>query len=692
MPDGSQASGDSPAREALPLPGRLLVILIAVLVYAIAFVAGYPTIGRLAGMVAMLPILLAAHYFGVVGGLASGVLAALSNTGLLLLVGETELVSAGRIVTAVVLVVFGVASGVIRDLAARGRRSQELLDIAFEAAQDGLWDYRLDPERVYFSPRWFTMLGYEPDELEHSVATWTSLIHEDDRESAIATVDKVAREGRPSFAMSIRMREKSGDWRWILARGKVVERDEHGAARRLVGTHSDISALKQAEDELVHLAYHDQLTDLPNRRALMERAAQLIGRIGRTPGPHLGAVLLLDLDSFQDVNDSFGHDVGDALLEQAARRLQEIIRHTDALYRLGGDEFAVLLTEMTHDTDAGVVASKLIKAFADPFVIADHTIYTAFSVGIAVYPRDGEEVAELLRKADTALYRSKRERTGYRFYTLRMQEEAVAKMSTVNGLRRALDEEHFSLRYQPIVDVTGRIVGAEALLRWNDPEHGIRSPALFVPVAEESALILRIGRWVLARAAVEAEGWRRAGLGDLGVSVNVSARQLRHASMLDDVDLALATSDLPPHLLTLELTESSLIDPTDESSGRLQALRERGVSIAIDDFGTGYSSMSYLKRLPVDSLKIDRSFVVGLPHVREDVAIVEATIGMAHGLGLRVVAEGVDDPRQVDHLVELDCDHFQGYYFSRPLEAAALRELVAANLGAGLLERAHDAH
>lgn len=662
--------------------GRLAVIGFSYVLYILLFAHGYQYLGRVVGMASIIPILAGVHYFGIAGGLVCGLVAIPANTAILSVLGYTDLFSPSRLFVMVVMIAFGVASGAVRSASRRGRRSEDLLNIAFEAAQDGLWDYRVGTDEVYFSPRWFTMLGYQPDEFAHTFENWVRLLHPDDRDEALRVIEQVSDMGKPQFSVSFRMREKGGSWRWILSRGKVVELAPDGTAARLVGVHSDVSQLKRAEADLVYLAYHDQLTGLLNRKAFYERAELTLRHAERSTSEQLRAFLLIDLDNFKDVNDGFGHDFGDRLLKQAAWRLSHSIRQSDLLFRLGGDEFTIILTNIEREVDAALVASNLLRAFATPFVLDGHSVYTGISVGIALYPRDGNDAPDLIRKADTALYDSKRDRNTYRFYTLQMQNEAVRRMHILGSLRRAIDADELTLHYQPIIAKNGTVRGAEALLRWHCPDEGLKMPGEFIEVAEQTGLILDIGRWVLDRATRDAEQWRRAGLGDLHVSVNLSPRQLRERTIVADIEEALDHSGLPNELLMIELTENSFVDLSDESTDRLDAIRALGIKLAIDDFGTGYSSMSYLKRLPVDAIKIDRSFVVGVPINPQDVSIVEAVMTMAHGLGLKVVAEGVDDPEQIRFLSSRSCDAFQGYYFSRPVPSDDFQAMIAKGVGA----------
>ena len=678
----------SPGRFRLletPLTVRIAISAGAVLIYLIVFTSGVEQYGRALGAISLIPVLIAAILLGTIGATAVSVAIAAVNTIMLTVLGQSGLFEPTRIMSLSYVLFFAIAAGIVRDVIFRGRRSKELLDLAFDVAQDGLWDYRIDTGDVYFTPRWFTMLGYEPDAFEHTFENWVAIMHPDDVDRVTANVQRVISNPAGSFSYSFRLKTQSGEWMWILSRGKVVEVGRDGQAIRMVGVHSDISDLKRAETELVRLANHDTLTGLLNRQSYYDFLDQLISQARRAKVEPILAALLIDLDNFKDVNDSFGHDVGDELIRLTAERLRNHIRQTDQLFRIGGDEFSVVLTHLQSETDAALVSSNVIRAFADPFEIDGDVIYNALSIGIATFPRDGKDAGEVIRNADAALYRSKRERNTYSFYTLEMQSAASRKMEVIRQLRNAISDERFQLYYQPVVRPNGTIIGAEALLRWQDDEGKVYLPPEFIQVAEETGLIIRIGRWVLAEACSQRGAWEAQGIRNIRVSVNVAPKQLRHRSIHDDVDLALAATDVQPGDLALEVTESSFLSPDDEGATRLREFQRKGLSISLDDFGTGYSSMSYLKQLPVNILKIDRAFVIGLPDDSGDAAICRATITMAHGLGLRVIAEGVDTPEQVAFLTELGCDFFQGYHFHRPLPADRFAEIVI-DQQAGLLD------
>jgi diguanylate cyclase (GGDEF)-like protein len=431
----------------------------------------------------------------------------------------------------------------------------------------------------------------------------------------------------------------------------------------------DVTVERAAAVQIVHVAQHDVLTELPNRLLLNDRLTQAIA-LARRHGQHL-AVLFLDLDQFKHVNDSLGHEVGDALLQSVARRLVTCVRGSDTVSRQGGDEFLVLLSEIARADDAAATARKMIAALVAPHDVATHVIHITGTIGISVFPEDGSDAEALIKCADTAMYHAKeRGRNCYQFFEQNMHARAVERQRTEAGLHLALARHEFVLHYQPKVDLgTGMICGTEALLRWVHPERGLLSPKEFVPIAEDDGLMVPIGRWVLGEACRQARAWIDEGRRPMAVAVNISAVEFRDPGFLPHVRSALRDSGLDARYLQLELTESALI-PHDGSPGLvLQALQEMGVQVAIDDFGTGYSSLSYLRKLPVNVLKIDRSFVQDIGAVAVGNSIVCAVISMGRSLGLRVIAEGVETSEQLAFLQAEKCAEGQGFYFSQPLDA-----------------------
>jgi len=494
-------------------------------------------------------------------------------------------------------------------------------------------------------------------------------VHPDDRASLQRALEQLA-EAPGQAAFDCRLAVSGAIGTRLHFR---IESDQRaGGGVRIRGTAQDVTAARAAEEHIAFLAHYDVLTGLPNRTQWNERAHQELRNASRLSEGL--AVLFLDLDHFKSVNDSLGHPVGDQLLSGVARRFSACLRENDFLARLGGDEFVVLLPHLEHPETAAVVARKLISALQAPMSIEGHELTVSTSIGIAVFPSDGEDVSTLLKHADVAMYCAKDQgRNTYHYFKPEMDVHALERLMLENALRRAIERHELVLHYQPQVAADdSRMVGCEALVRWQHPELGLLQPVQFIGVAEESGLILPLGNWVLANAARQLAAWQARGL-DLLMAVNISALQFRQSGFVDDVRRILADTGADPAGLELELTESALMQPTPEVLARMNQLRELGIRLALDDFGTGYSSLSYLKRLPIRRLKLDRSFVKDVPGDQEDVAIAMATLSLARDLGMDVVAEGVETEIQRQFLAERGCPVMQGYLFSRPLPADELR-------------------
>ncbi len=431
------------------------------------------------------------------------------------------------------------------------------------------------------------------------------------------------------------------------------------------------------EERIRHQAYHDALTGLPNRASFTEHLEESMRRAKRAGWPL--ALLFLDLDLFKRVNDSLGHDAGDRLLRVAAERIRRAVREADMLFRMGGDEFTVLLEDVRGPEEAAMVATRVLEGIAEPLQLQHHEIAVTASIGIALYPRDDVVGERLVKSADTAMYRAKElGRNRYAFFAREMNERVESQMMIEQALRRALKNDEFVLHFQPRVSATsGRATGAEALLRWKHPAWGLVEPARFVPLLEETGLVVPVGACVLAEACRQAVAWQRAGLPPLRVSVNLSSRQFRSEALFEAVSEALRASSLAPQLLELELTESLLVENVEHAMGVMGRLKAIGTALSIDDFGTGYSSLGYLKRFPIDSLKIDRSFVRDIATSPKDAAIVKAISALARSLGMGLIAEGVEEPWQVEFLRARHCTEMQGYLFSKPLAAEAVTAVLA---------------
>ena len=473
--------------------------------------------------------------------------------------------------------------------------------------------------------------------------------------------------------------DDGGETRWYCVSGEPVF-DQDGQFTGYRGTGADITARKLAEQRIHHIAQHDVLTGLPNRSLLQDRLGQAVAYSQRSGHPLW--VMLIDLDRFKFVNDSMGHKAGDVLLMTVAARLRGTLRDIDTVARLSGDEFVVILNE--HDDHRlGVdIVQRLMDAVAQPVLLGSKEFFVTASIGVAVYPTDGAPPDSLIEHADIAMYRAKKlGRNNFQFYTPAMNDEALERVRIESALRSALERNEFVLHYQPQVELkTGRIVGMEALIRWQHPDMGMVAPSRFIGVAEETGLIVPIGAWVMRTACQQNKAWQDAGLGRLRVAVNLSARQFGAPNLLADMRAVLADTGLAPECLEIELTESLFMSDVTQAVELMHAMKALGVNLSIDDFGTGYSSLSYLSRFPIDVLKIDRSFVADITRDANDAAIVDSIIALAHNLKLAVIAEGVETAEQLDYLRRHGCDEMQGYYFSRPLPAQAFAELLQAHM------------
>ena len=526
---------------------------------------------------------------------------------------------------------------------------------------------------IYLSPAASGMTGRPMEELYANPRALVRAVHPEDRRRVYLARKTAFREG---YDETFRVIRPDGTVRWINDRAFPVH-DGSGRAYRIAGIAEDVTDRKLAEERLLQLAHYDVLTSLPNRVLFHDRLHQALAQAKRNRWT--GGVLVIDVDRFKNVNDTLGHAVGDKLLQQISGRLMGAVRTGDTVGRLGGDEFAIILSNLASAQDANLVAQKIMVGFKEPIELDSAEIYVTASIGITLFPSDSMNPDELIRNADTAMYRAKEVgRNSYQFYTPEMNARALEALSMENSLRRALERNEFILYYQPKASIqNGKIVGVEALLRWQHPERGLVSPGQFMPVLEETGLIVEVGEWVLRAVCAQIRDWERAGIAPPPVAVNLSGRQFNASDLGGAVRAILLESGVAPGLIELEITESSLMINTENAARTLEFLSDLGVGLSIDDFGTGYSSLSYLKRFPLDALKIDRSFVRDITSDSDDAAITRAVISMAHSLGLEVVAEGVETIEQLVLLAGDGCDQIQGYYFSRPLPADECAQWLA---------------
>ncbi|MBS1209995.1 MAG: diguanylate cyclase/phosphodiesterase with sensor(s) [Proteobacteria bacterium] len=681
------------------------------------------------------------------------------------------------------------------------RESEARYARIIEGSDQSFWELNLQNQHFEISPRFASMLGYAPDHFDISPAHWGDYLEPADLAKALRSIEAHVAGRTPSHTMELRVRMASGEWKWVLTRGKIVEWDPEGKPLIMSGTHTDISerkraeaalrqaaavfentqegvfvtdaaraivmvneafcrltgysaeevrgrdpaflcaevcdeafqtgiwdtvvrqgswqgelwsrrksgeafpellsisavqdengevinyvlvftdisTLKASEERLEYLAHHDPLTHLPNRLLFLSRLEHALAGVRRGGGQL--ALLMFDLDRFKDINDSFGHRVGDRLLQQVATRLSDRLRTKDLFARLGGDEFTILLESLPRPEDAARVAGEVMAALSQPFLLDDGIeVQCSVSIGISLFPGHGDSAESLLQQADAAMYRAKAEGRGrFQYFSENMTLAARERINLDARLRRAISRDELRVFYQPLVDIgSSRIIGAEALVRWFDPDEGLIPPSRFIPIAEETGLIREIGAWVLRETCRQGRAWLDAGIAPLVLAVNVSGHQIRHGDFGRLVEDVLQETGFPAAALELELTESILMDGREDIAGLLDRLRRQHIRLAIDDFGTGYSSLAYLKRFPLDVLKIDKSFIDDITHDRDDREITLAIISMAHALGFKVLAEGVESAEQLAFLQAHGCDLYQGYYRSKPVPAEAFVKLLEA--------------
>jgi diguanylate cyclase (GGDEF)-like protein/PAS domain S-box-containing protein len=564
------------------------------------------------------------------------------------------------------------------------RKSEERYALAALGANDALWDWDVPGDRFEVSARWAEMLGFAPHEIGEKPEDWMSRVHPDDRTRLLLHFSEHFKSDAKQVETEYRLQHRSGAYRWMLLRGASV-RNAAGDALRLAGSQTDVTARKHAEEQLRHGALHDTLTGLPNRALFMDRLGQALARLRGRKGSDF-SVLFIDLDRFKVVNDSLGHTAGDDLLMEIARRLARCVRPEDTVARLGGDEFTVLLTDVPDRAEAARVAARVQRDLSAPQQLFGQEIVVTPSIGIAHGKAEYASAEEILRDADLAMYRAKsRGRAGHAEFDPAMHKSAVALLRLESDLRRAVDRHELTLHYQPVVSLeTGAIAGFEALVHWQHPTRGLLRPLEFVPLAEETGLVVPIGEWVLGEACRQTRAWQIKYQQPLSVGVNLSARQFLNVDVVDTVARALAESQLPPRTLRLELTESMLMDNAPRAALVLAELRALGVSLDLDDFGTGYSSLSYLHNFRLDTLKIDRSFVARGTEAGGNWEIVNAIVSLAKGLRLTLIAEGVENDAQLEELRRLGCEYGQGYLFGRPLAAPESELVLSLKNPAGL--------
>lgn len=550
------------------------------------------------------------------------------------------------------------------------KESEERYRLISESTNDGIWDENHGERN--FSERWYEITGYSKQEITE-LERFLSLIHPDDVTEVVRKLEENKRNKEPRFRLEYRLRFKDGNYRWILSRAKLLF-DENGEIIRSAGSHTDITDVKKYEEQLKQLAYWDYLTGLPNRTAFYENVKQYLEHGLDTRM----ALMFIDIDNFKYINDTLGHISGDKLISRIGERFLQLTNSNRSIYRIGGDEFIVFVHHYDDSNEIELCAEEIVQSFSMPFAVADHLLNVTISLGISLFPLHGHDVDTLLKFADIAMYKAKLTNRGsYIFYDQEMNMQIQERMTLENELRKALKREEFSLRFQPLLDISsGKIHSMEALLRWDNEKLGSVSPSKFIHIAEETSLINPIGDWVLQRACEFLKQLHDQGFAGISVSVNVSIIQLLQQNFTEKVMKILMQTKVEPQFVELEITESVLIESYDGIKDKLLELKAKGIRIALDDFGTGYSSLSYLTHIPINTLKIDKTFIDTISYDQDDKSLTSMIIMIGRHLGLSIVAEGVETEKQLQYLKEHNCHKIQGYYFSKPLSEDSLLALL----------------
>lgn len=568
------------------------------------------------------------------------------------------------------------------------RISKDRYELAMRGANDGLWDWELQNDEVYYSQRWKGMLGYADRDISNSSDEWIKRIHPEDVEKLKLDLTAHFKGSTSHFENEHRMLHRDGTYRWMLSRGLAVF-DENKKALRIAGSQTDITDRKYAEEKLLHDAFYDTMTGLPNRGLFLDHLTLAVERAKRKKD-YQYAVLFMDLDRFKDVNDVHGHLTGDKLLVAVAHKLSKRLRATDTFARFGGDEFVILLEDIQNINDANQVVEWIMQELSQTFSIDGHEINISASIGIVMGEKSYQTPDDVLRDADIALYNAKgKGKSRSELFTHEMRDQVIERLELETDLRRAVQNDELTIHYQIISSLkTNRVVGFEALVRWNHPQRGLLQPGEFIPFAEETGQIIAIDRWVMEKACSQLKEWQDeyANLEPIYMSVNMTTSHLTHPDITDFIQSIIQKTEIAPDCLRIEITESAILEYTEDNAEILQRIRDLGVQVQIDDFGIGYSSLSYLSKFPINGLKIDNSFINTINTDNSNLQIVQAIISLSNELGIGVVAEGIEDGAQLDQLIKLGCEFGQGYYLSNPMDRTNMKnKLKEVNTNTGIL-------
>ena len=560
-------------------------------------------------------------------------------------------------------------------------QNQERYSLAMRASNDGLWDWDLKTNKICYSDRWKEMLGFNDHEISDTADEWLSRVHPEDHDRVRASIDAYLEGTTSNFEIEYRIRHFSDNYLWMMAKGLAI-RTSDGRATRFAGSQTDVSERKSNEEQMIHDALHDTLTSIPNRTLLLDRIRQSLVRRKRYPKTSF-AIIFIDLDRFRLVNESLGHIHGDELLQLISARLKETIPISDTVARLGGDEFSILLQDINSVRDVEVIAKDIQNLFSKPFFLGDREVFASASMGIAHSDNDYKTPEEILRDAELAMYRAKREGKSQSIvFQPQFRQSSLSPIDLDTDLRRALDRDEMELHYQPIISMRDRTIsGFEALLRWSHRSRGVISPNEFIPLAEETGLIYDLGQWVLGKACKQIAAWNKSKKKEdqLEISINLSSRQFSDPNLVEGIVENIEKSGFDAEFLKIEITESALMQNAQRSVSMLNQLKDLNIKVCVDDFGTGYSSLSYLHTFPIDTLKIDRSFVHDMSRNFRNMEIIRTIIMLAHNLKLDVIAEGVETGEQDAQLSALGCQFAQGFYFSRPINSSDAALLIQQN-------------
>lgn len=557
--------------------------------------------------------------------------------------------------------------------------SEQRYELAVEGADCGIWDWDVENHVYYFSDKWKNYLGYEQNEINNTFDAFINLIHFRERDHVLKKLKDYISSQIGSYEDVFRMECKDGSYKWMLSKGKAIW-DEEGKVIRVAGSHTDISQQKLIENKLNSLAYFDSLTELPNRASFERKVNDLINKKSNSISKF--ALAYMDIDNFKNINDTLGHAYGNLFLKDISNILKEKIKSSDFVARLGGDEFALIFENVEDRMDVTNRVQNLLKYLRRHWTIDKQEFFISFSLGISMYPEHGNNLDMLLRNADIAMYFVKKNlKDDYSFYFDEMQDNNLKQIKTINDLYHAIDNKEFVLYYQPIINLKdGKVIGVEALIRWIHPSKGMIPPMEFIPLAEETGLIYEICKWVFNTALMQKASWEQKGYNNIKMSINVSGKRITHEKFLEDVNKCVLEAGVRCDEIQLEVTETAVIQDLDASMKILKKIKDMGMKIALDDFGTGYSSLTYIQKLPIDVVKLDRDFIKGISNNGQEKLIIQSIIRLVHDLNLEIVAEGIETKEQEAFLKQNNCDYGQGYLFSKPITKEEVEELFLKDI------------